>query len=179
MEDVDPVVLPRAVQFPVSAVCAAVVAPETMIVDPEYPTETPPAPLREKFVQVNVVALVDPVVLPTASASTVWAVCAKVEPEMMTDLPLNPTETPPAPLIVRNCETEAVVEEVEPVVLPIADQFPVSAVCAAVVAPEIITVEPEYPTDTPPAPENDAFVHVKFVELVEPAVLPTASRFTV
>lgn len=99
MEDVDPVVLPSAVQLPVSAVCAAAVAPEMMIVLPE-----------------------------------------------------NPTDAPPAPLIVRSCDTDAVVEDVLPAVLPRAVQLPVSAVCAAVVAAAMISVLPEKPTLAPPDP---------------------------
>lgn len=71
---------------------------------------------------------------------------------MITDLPEKPTDTPPAPEIVNRSETEAVVEDVEPVVFPRAVQLPVSAVWAAVVAPAIISVLPENPTLAPPDP---------------------------
>ncbi len=63
--DVDPVVFPTADQPSVCTDCAAVVAPDKTIVLPEYPTEIPPAPEREKL-ELKLVELVDAVVLPTA-----------------------------------------------------------------------------------------------------------------
>lgn len=178
VEDVDPVVLPRAVQFPVSAVCAAVVAPEIMSVLPENPTDAPPAPLMVRSCDTDaVVEDVLPVVLPKAVQLPVSAVCAAppVAPAMMRVLPEKPTLTPPEPDIVSNSDTDAEVDDVDPVVLPSAVQLPVSAVWAAVVAPEMIMFEPLKPTDTPPAPEKVSWDRVVLCDDVVPVVLPTAT----
>ena len=63
--ELDPVVLPSAVTFIVEA-DAAVVAPEMMMLLPENPTLTPPAPDIVSAVRTRVVAEDEPVVLPVA-----------------------------------------------------------------------------------------------------------------
>lgn len=88
---------------------------------------------------------------------------------MITVSPENPTDTPPAPEI--EPLLPKVVEDVEPVVFPTAEELSVSAAPAAV-APEIISVWPLNPTETAPAPLIDSILP-KVVLLVEPVVLPT------
>lgn len=116
VEDVEAVVFPTA-DHP--SVCTLwLLDAETIIVLPEYPTEAIPAPLIEKL-ELKVVELVDPVVFPTALHPSVWTDWdAVVAPDIIIDWPLNPTDTPPAPL--REKLLLKLVEEVPPVVLPTA-----------------------------------------------------------
>ncbi len=129
-----------------------------MISTPEFaavanPAETIPAPDTDKLPRVASAEDESEVVFPSATTLFAVPLATVVAPEI-TRAPApaavveKPTETPPAPEIetlVSDCDVELVAA----VVFPIANWFCVPAMAAAV-APEIITLPAENPTDTPP-----------------------------
>lgn len=141
---------------------APLFGPEMIIVCPLKPTLTPPAPDMEPLL-LNVVDDVAPVVFPTAVAAP------PLLAETIMVCPLKPIEAPAAPLI--EMLVPMLVLLVEPVVFPLANQLD-GPPPPAPVAPEIIRVFPENPTDTAPAPEIDSTAP-KVVDDVEPVVFPT------
>ncbi len=159
--DDDPVVLPSAVIFMDEADAAevAVVAPEIIIVLPENPTLTPPAPLIVSALIARVVADDDPVVFPTAVMFIDEAAAAAVAE--MTRAPAEyPTETMPAPEIVSRV-SRRVCELVAPVVLPVAKAFAKLALAPPDVVAEIVnelereetlTIPPPIMVGAPPVP---------------------------
>src|SRR6266550_6405064 len=90
---------------------------------------------------------------------------------MIIDPPENPTLAPPDALNV--CPVIAwVIEEVEPAaVLPTA-VAPIDVAEATAVAPEIIQVPAENPTETPPVPDSTSAVNACVIEDAAPVVLP-------
>src|SRR6266550_1593621 len=94
---------------------------------------------------------------------------------MIIDPPENPTLAPPDALNV--CPVIAwVIEEVEPAaVLPTA-VAPIDVAEATAVAPEIIQVPAENPTETPPVPDSTSAVNACVIEDAAPVVLPMTLR---
>ncbi len=103
-------------------------------------------------------------------------IAVPVPPEMRSVPPLNPPLTPPANDML-SAVSAWVIEDVVPVVLPIAER-PIEVAEAAIVEAEITTLLPLIPTLTAPAPSKLSDPAAITPELADVVVLPTAKMLS-
>ena len=101
--------------------------------------------------------------------------CVPVPPEITSVPPLNPPLTPPAKDML-SAVSACVIDEVLPVVLPIADS-PIEVAEATGAVPDMTIVPPLNPALMSPIPEIDISVRTLVVADEEPVVLPKAVMF--